>query len=109
MATRTTEIDGPGGSLTKVLIEHVQGIGNAQLTAVSCATEKLVRLCYEACHVSRGSEVATVRHSTIFVLIDLASSVDETGYMLFPAPGSYRLSVESGGTPLGSAVVTVHE
>jgi hypothetical protein len=45
---------------------------------------------------------------TIFVLIDLAGSGDDTGYKLFSAPGNYLLDVEVGGTPLGSAVVTVH-
>jgi hypothetical protein len=106
MATKTSVSDGQGGSLTKVLIQHVHGTGNAQLTAVSCATETPVRLCYPACHVSLGSDVPKVRHSTIFVLIHLAGTGDYTGYVLFPTPGNYLLDVESGGTSLGSGLVT---
>jgi hypothetical protein len=107
MATKTFVSDGQGGSLTKVLIQHAHGTGNAQLTAVSCATETPVRLCYGACRIRPGSDVPKVRHSTIFILIDLAGTGDDTGYMLFPAPGNYLLDVESGGTSLGSGVVTV--
>jgi hypothetical protein len=89
--------------LTKVLIEHVPGTGTVQLTGASCDTGAPLRFCYPR---SSPGEDCTTLPSTPQVAIDLASS-DYPGYMLFPAPGRYRLSAEKAGHALGTVVVAV--
>lgn len=79
------------------------------MKGVSCATGVALRFCYSsACGNSAGRGSTAPPAATHQVLsIDLAGSSDDTGYMLFPAPGAYRLSAAQAGHPLGSVVMVV--
>ncbi len=103
---RTAIIPGPPppNLLTKVLIEHVPGTGTVQLTGASCTTGTSLRFCYGTCIPGGGGPTSVP--STPQVVIDLASS-GYPGYMLFPAPGRYRLSAEEAGHALGAVVAVV--
>lgn len=108
MGATTATISGPVPSnfLTKVLIEHDPGTGTVQLTGTSCATGTPLRFCYVTCRFRAGSSSSMNGPSILQVPIDLAAS-GYTGYMLFTAPGRYRLSAEYAGNALDSVVVTV--
>ncbi len=83
----------PGG-LTKVVIHPDAGAHPAvQVRGVECATGQPL-------HFSYGFE-------DVVVVIPADQHTDDTGYMIFPRSGKYRISVSAGAQLLGAVTLQV--
>jgi hypothetical protein len=101
------------GVPTKVVIHTDSDLSQpVVLTGIECSTGAALHFCYnqpDNCGLIGKSftpdELA--RQGADQLNISSAGSLDYTGYMLFPRPGKYRLSVKSGDGELGSVTLGV--
>lgn len=100
------------GVPTKIVIHPDVGTHpEVQVRGIECASGKPFRFCYNqgTCGFS-GSPVpgpAFEARGDAVVTIAANQHDDDTGYMLFPRPGKYQVSVEQGSRVLGSVVLQV--
>ena len=82
------------------------------MIGTDCSTGAPLHFCYNDPNncdlVGRSlTENELVHSGTDHLTIEVTRSVDYTGYMLFPRPGRYLLSVLDGSTTLGSVTLGV--
>lgn len=108
-----TVIDFMSGRPTKVIIHSDPAVNQAvELIGIDCSTRALLHFCYNDPHDCDlvGRSLTTNELSILgsdHVTIAASPSADYSGYMLFPRPGRYLLSVIVGNSVLGSVTLAV--
>jgi hypothetical protein len=96
---------------TKVVIHPDPDLKQAVvLSGIECSTQAPLHFCYEGCSLETGKKYSPdelARAGPDSMTIMPSSNSDYHGYILFPRPGKYRLSVRSGADELGSVTLGV--
>lgn len=104
-------LDYTAGWGTKVVIHPDPDVKQtAELVGIECSTRSPLHFCYGSCGLVAGTKYSPdelTRLGSDHVTIAPSSNLDYTGYMLFPRPGKYRLSVRTGTNELGSVTLGV--
>ena len=99
------------GRPTKVIIHADPAVKQAaELKGIECSTSAVLHFCYNDAHNCDlvGRSLTTNKLSSLGSdHVTISPSVDYSGYVLFPRPGKYRLSVIAGNSVLGSVTLAV--
>ncbi len=100
------------GHPTKVVIHPDAGPHpEVQVHGIECASGRTLHFCYNQGDCGFASqpvpESELERRGDAVVNITENQHTDDTGYMLFPRPGKYMVSVQQGTHLLGSVVLQV--